>query len=309
MQRICLSLFAVVLAASVHAGPPRGAKALVDVAFDGGTSYSIAAPFAQDEAWSWVGTPAGLYRVASPLEAGSEAELVAFEGGEILALYAREGALYVLKVAEESAGAPATDRAFLRSTDGGATFVPLDDGLEECFGGYCAYLTASQAAFQGDVVFLNAGGNLVASQGGGPWTPLVGEIARQACYDPTFAVNGRRILIGGECPLDMAYVRAGTLREGMLEWELAPESVVTPPLGNRNVQFIEFLGDGSVVLSGIEGAILRSSDGGASFDFALFHELDDPFVYPYVTELLAPGDGAELLAGGFDKANMRPYLA
>jgi hypothetical protein len=178
MQRVCLSLMTAVLAASVLAGPPRGAKVLVDVAFAAGTSYSIAAPLAQDEAWTYLGTPAGLYRIAAPLGTGSEAELVALEGSEILGVYVHEGALYVLKVAEETAGGPATDRAFLRSIDGGETFTPLDDGLEECYGGYCAYLTASQAAFHGDVIFLNAGGNLLASRGGGPWTPLVGEIAR-----------------------------------------------------------------------------------------------------------------------------------
>jgi hypothetical protein len=301
----------MVLAAGVAfaASPPRGAKVLVDVPYAVKESYSLSAPFAQDGTWSWVGTPGGLFRLEAPVTPGDEASLVGFEGNEMTAVYVHDGALYVLKRAAESMNAPATDRSFLRSTDGGATFVPLDDGLEECLGSYCAYLTASQAAFEDDVIYLVASGNLLASKNEGPWVPLVGEIATQACYDPTFAVHGRRVLIGGECPLDMAYVRAGMLRDGMLEWELEPRDVITPALENRNVQFIRFLGDGSVAIAGIEGAILRSSDGGASFDFVLHHPLDDPAIYPYVTDLLVPASGEWLLAGGFDKANLVPYLA
>lgn len=290
--------------------PPSFATRLVDVSFEPREPFApIESSFACDADSCYLGTSGGLFRLPSRVEPGAVAELVAFEGREIRNVYVHDGAIYVLKTGLESGNGPATDRTFFRSSDGGATFVPLDDGLEECFGGYCAYLSASEAAFQGDTIFTNAGGNLVASRDGGSWVPLVGELARQACYDPTFAVSGNRVLVGGECPLDDAYVRHGMLREGLLEWELEPADAVTPELENRNVQFIRVIDGGPLVLAGIEGAILRSTDHGASWEYVYFHDIEDGVLYPYITQLLHLPDSGAFLAGGFDKANMRPWLA
>jgi hypothetical protein len=292
------------------AAQPLSARPLVDVPFATTQPFvAISASFAEDENWSYLGTPGGLYRLPGMVQVDSEAELIEFAGRAIHAVYVHEGNLYVLKERLESKDEPASDHSFLRSSDGGETFVPLDDGLEECYGGYCAFLSASQAQFQGDTIFLNAGGNLLASRGGEPWVPLIGEIAQMACYDPAFTVRGNRVLVGGECPLDDAYLRHGMLRDGFLEWETSPTDAVTPELENRNVQFIRFIDEGSVVLAGIEGAILRSSDQGASWQFVLFHDIEDANLYPYVTHLLELPDEGRLLAGGFDKANLRPYLA
>lgn len=310
--RIAIAAAVLTAAASLsYAAPPARATTLVDIPFGAGyPPGEIVASLAEESNAIWLGTSRGLYRLPKRIEAGSEATLVAFAGREIRNLVIHDGALYVLKATAEAVGGPSTDRGLLRTVDGGATFEPLDDGLEECLGGYCSYLSPSEAAFDGDTLFSNAGGNFLARSGSGPWVALVGSLQQQACYDPSFAVNGTSVLIGGECPLDTAYVRRARLREGMLEWEQPPADAITPSLGNRNVQFIRFLGEGSTVIAGIEGAILRSSDGGASFGFALYYALDDPRGYPYVTELLDPsaGDG-ELLAGGFDKATMAPYLA
>jgi hypothetical protein len=99
------------------------------------------------------------------------------------------------------------------------------------------------------------------------------------------------------------------LRPDLLDWLVEPQPVVAPPLENRNVQFIRDLGNG-VVYAGIEGALLKSTNGGASFGFVIHHELEDPFVYPYIGHMLIPSRDAQLMIiGGFDKKDNDGYLA
>jgi len=57
-------------------------------------------------------------------------------------------------------------------------------------------------------------------------------------------------------------------------------------LENRNVQFIR-RGESNVVYAGIEGALMRSDDAGASYDFVLHYE-GDAAKYPYITHILFP---------------------
>jgi hypothetical protein len=64
------------------------------------------------------------------------------------------------------------------------------------------------------------------------------------------------------------------------------------------------------VFAGVEGGLLRSEDGGKSFKFVIRHPLSGGGNYPYIRHLLAlAGKPDTLVAGGFDKATQKPYLA
>ena len=309
--RLFSSLFPLLLALATFAQIPR-ATPLVDVPFEPEHAFeTFDGAFVHDDAASYLGTPGGLYRLPRTIVRGSTAELLAFPRRAIHNLYVRDGALYVLKNGLESRGTAASDHTFLRSRDRGATFQPLDAALEACAGGYCAFMTPTQAQFRGDAIFLNAGSNFLATRDdGATWVPLVGALEPLACYHPTFTVIGERVLIGGECPLDTAYVRSGTLRAGALQWEREPADVIAPELENRNVQFIARVGDSSVVFAGIEGALLRSSDLGASFDYVIHQVQGVSPKYAYIGLFLAPSQRPDvLLVAGFDKAVGAPYLA
>jgi hypothetical protein len=75
------------------------------------------------------------------------------------------------------------------------------------------------------------------------------------------------------------------------------------------VQFIRQRGQSNVMYAGIEGALLRSTDAGASYDFILHYDLDAP-KYPYITHILFPSaHPSTIVIAGFDKADGGPYLA
>lgn len=286
-------------------------EVLTDVIFNPKSEiHEISSAMVHDENSSFIATNGGLYRLPASITRGDVAELVAFDGDRIVNLYMHEGALYVLKYGEEVRGS-AVNHTFLRSVDGGETFTPLDAGLEACLGSFCGFMNSSEAAFHDGRIFINAGGNLIVSDDDGEsWTALVGELTPAACYDPSFELIDNRVLIGGECPLDTAYIRAGELEDGELQWKREPEAVVTPELENRNIQFIRRIGDSSIVFSGIEGALLRSSDFGASFDFVLHFVDGESEKYPYIGHMLVSSHNPELmLIGGFDKRKLAPYLA
>jgi hypothetical protein len=260
------------------------------------------------------GTDGGLFRAPLPLGSG-EPERVAFEWTPVTALAWSGGALYATLDLDHLTGPGATAHSLLKSTDDGVTWQPLDSQLEECIGDYCGRLLASQVEVLGDRLFVNAGGNLLVSgDEGASWSILYGASStgkpqEQACYDPAFALVGQRVLLGGECPLDTAYLRSGTLAADRLGWQEEPLPAETPFLENRNVQFIRRRGDSDVVYAGIEGALLRSLDAGASYDFVLHYELDAP-KYPYITHILFPsGHPSTIVIAGFEKARGGPYLA
>jgi hypothetical protein len=284
------------------------ATVLTDIRFETDVPYiTFDSAMVRDGASSFVATPGGVYRLPSVVRGGAEATVAAFPRQLIHNLYVHDGELYVMKEGKENRG-PATDHSFLRSSDGGQTFVPLDQGLEACLGEWCAFMTPTEAIFRDGAIILNAGSNVVATaDDGASWTPLIGELTPAACYHPTLAIAGSRLLVGGECPLDTAYIRHGLLSDNSLQYSNEVEAI-TPALENRNVQFIRRVRESDTLISGIEGAILRSSDQGLSFDFA-FRQPIESEQYVYFTTFLAPRAKSNLLLiGGFDKGNSTAAL-
>jgi hypothetical protein len=262
-----------------------------------------------DDTYAYIATPDGLYRTSRALNPSEPLQLIAFANKSITNLYVHNNVLYVLKVGEETNSGPATDHSFLKSEDHGQTFIPLDKNLEYCLSGYCMFLTPTRAKFIGSLIFLNAGSGrnlLVSKDQGASWSALSGSLQFYSCSEPAFELIDNRVLMGGECPLDVAYLWGGTLRADLLGWaeggELKPVS--TPPLSNRNVQFMERRGNSSLVFAGVEGGLLKSSDSGLSFRFVIQYSSSDnqPRTYPYIRHILFPSNHPDLfVAGGFDK--------
>jgi len=258
--------------------------------------------YAHDDQFEYLAMPAGLYR--APL-AGGSFERIAFAEEKIHSVVVHDSALYVLK---------SKDHTLVRSTDHGATFTPIDAGLLDCAGDECRYLVANRIAFGPQRIFVNAGGNVLATaDDGATWSllhglPYNGKPTSQLC-PMQFELSGTRMILGGECPLDIAWLHAGTLRPDLLDWSVEPQPVVAPELENRNVQFIRDFGDG-VVYAGIEGALLKSTDGGSSFTFVIHYPIENAIAYPYIGYLARSSRDPNLLvAGGFDKKDDDGYLA
>jgi hypothetical protein len=267
------------------------------------------------ERFAFIATDGGLFRAPLPWSAATPPQRIAFESTPINGIAHRAGVLYAIPDVDHPTGPGATTHVLLKSIDDGVTWAPIDERLEECFSGFCEFLPSSQIELPADRIFTNAGGNvLVSADEGASWNVLfgatsTGEPQAQACYDPAFAIIGQRLLLGGECPLDSAYLRTGTLRSDLLDWQEEPRDAQTPFLENRNIQFIRQRGASNVVFAGIEGALLRSDDAGASYDFVLRYE-GDAAKYPYITHIVFPSnDASTIVIGGFDKANGGPYLA
>lgn len=300
------TILAAALGVALGALPQAVPRASFEIL--GEIEYTPATPYFEHQASlafvgqnAYLATPGGLYRLPAHVE-GGPAELIAFERVSITRVYARGGRLYVLKPSQPTA-VSATDHALLRSDDEARTFTPIDGPLGYCSGGVCQFMAGSELIVDGDRLYYAAGGNVVASgDGGATWRALVGFLQPSFCYDPSIALVSDRMLIGGECPLDVAYVRAGRLAADRLSWAEEPAAVVTPYLENRNVQFIHRHGESAIVFAGIEGALLRSFDGGATFAFAYHVPIDGHEKYPYVGSIwmsdVKPGT---LLAAGFDK--------
>ncbi|HWT03022.1 MAG TPA: hypothetical protein VN256_22415 [Pyrinomonadaceae bacterium] len=271
-----------------------------------------------DDAYAYISTPDGLYRTSKTLNPTEPLKLIGFENKQITNLYVHRNVLYVLKVGEWTGSGRATDHSFLKSEDRGQTFTPIDKDLEDCLGGGCAFLTPTHAEFVGSLIFLNAGAGrnlLVSKDQGASWSALSGSLEIYACSEPAFELVDNRVLMGGECPLDFAYLWAGALQPNLLSWvpgqELKPIS--TPPLNNRNFQFIERRGSSPLVFAGVEGGLLKSFDAGRSFRFVIHYPINGTErTYPYVRRILFPAKHPDLfIAGGFDKAKSEnsSYLA
>jgi hypothetical protein len=264
-----------------------------------------------NDRYVFFGTDGGVFRAPRPLGRDTVPQLIAFPEAPVTALEYFDGALYA---AFDVDLAPPGTRAFVRSHDEGATWIPLDGELEEC-NASCELLTVTQIELLRGRIFVNAGGNiLVSGTDAASWNILYGASSTgkpqtQVCTNPAFAVVGDRLLMGGECPLDIAFLRTGTLRPDLLGWQEPPHPAVTPDLANRNVQFIRRRGESNVIYAGVEGGLLRSNDAGATYDFILRYA-GDSAKYPYIEHILFPStDPALVMVAGFDKAGFGPFLA
>ena len=191
-------------------------------------------------------------------------------------------------------------------------WAPRDDALRVCHNGYCDMLWMNDLQAAGTRLLSNAGAGqnlLQSSDAGASWQPIMGRLDAFSCTHQAFAIVGTRLLVGGECPLDEAYLRAYQLTaDGSALAAPAALPLTLPPLENRNIQFISAIAGSERVFAGVDGGLLRSEDGGKSFAFAIqFSQADKR--YPYVTHLLSPkGKPNVVIAAGFDKATGKPYL-
>lgn len=278
-----------------------------------GRAESIQSAYARDDRYEYLALPDGLYRseVLGDATRGTM-QRIAFAGETVHAVAVHNGALYVLR--GEWATSVVPQPTLLRSTDHGATFTSLSEGLKDCSVGPCGYLSADDIAFAENRIFVNAGGNLlVTGDDGATWNILYGmpgsngKPTAQLC-PVEFHRVGTRMILGGECPLDVAWLNAGTLRDDLLGWAVPPAPVTTPWMENRNIQFIRHLGNGEWLVA-IEGAILKSTDDGASFRWVMHEDIDSHVVYPYLWESLVSAQYPDLvIAAGFDKKDAYPHL-
>jgi len=295
--------------------PIKGLRVLRTISFTNDYGWARSS-LAFDDAYAYISTPNGLYRTGRNVNASDPLQLIAFPDKRIINLYVHNNSLYVLKFGEQTNTGPATEHTFLRSTNHGNTFTALDNGLSYCLSGYCGFLTPTVARFVDPLIFLNAGSGrnlLVTKDQGASWSALSGSIDAYVCSEPAFELIDNRVVMGGECPLDFAYVWGGTLQPDLLSWvpggELKPVSL--PTIENRNVQFVERRGDSSLVFAGIEGGLLKSTDKGTSFRFVLQYPISGAQKYPYVQQILYPQSHPDLfIAAGFDKGiTQAGYLA
>lgn len=194
-----------------------------------------------------------------------------------------------------------------------STWVAKDDGLRVCQNGYCDLLWMNDLQAAGPRLLSNAGAGqnlLLSDDAGASWKPVIGRLDAFSCTHQAFAIVGTRVLVGGECPLDEAYLRAYALAaDGSALASPAALPMALPNLENRNIQFITAIAGTERVFAGVEGGLLRSDDGGKTFTFAIQFGLADKR-YPYVMQLLSPkGQPNVVIAAGFDKASGKPYLS
>lgn len=268
--------------------------------------------YARDSQYEYLATPNGLYRSERLLDPAEPLDVIAFEGRVVNHVAVENGALYVLLGNGFFSSSP--DPVFLRSLDHGLTFEPRDHALRnECTSGTCEYLVGTRVAFAGGAMFVDSGRNvLVTRDDGDTWNVLYGLTddgtpVTQLC-PVVFELIGTRMILGGECPLDVGWISAGLLRADLTSWDVEPQPVSMPDIENRNVQFIRDVGDG-VVWAGIEGALLESSDNGATFDFRIHYPIESA-VYPYIREFVPSSDDSHVIViGGFDKGDASPWLA
>ncbi len=259
--------------------------------------------FAHDDQFEYLATPIGLFRSRRFADPAEPAEVIAFDGRRVNDVVSNGRYLYVLLGNGIFSTSP--EPTILRSGDQGRTFSAIDRNLAECLNSSCQYLVGHHIEIAGGRVVVEAGGNvLVTPDEGLHWYQLYGSSTKgvpdlQIC-PVVFTVGGSTLYLGGECPLDMAWLAGGTLTADGLSWA-TPPATVNPHLviENRNVQFIRVRSD---LWVGMEGALIR----GASF--ALHYGGDDT-KYPYIREFVAWTKNTSVwVAGGFDKAHDSGYL-
>lgn len=195
-----------------------------------------------------------------------------------------------------------------------ASFIPRDQALRTCNPYFCETLSMQDLKLANNRLYSNAGAgnNLLTSKDkGNTWQVIRGSKDSQMCYPSKFHVLDDRVLVGGECPLDMAFVEAYRLTSD--GGALASENklpIILPEMENRNVQFIESVPDTQMVFVGVEGGLLRSTDLGTIFKFVIHEPLTGGKGYPYIGAFLpVKGKPGTIVVGGFDKMHGRPYLA
>jgi hypothetical protein len=270
-----------------------------------------------DDQYAYLATPDGLFRTAPTISPDSEFTFLGFANYPIIDLVIHQNVLYILK----EGGDPRTNsldaHSFLKSVDHGTTFIPLDEGLKYCFRDHCEYLYATRVFFRNNLIFLAAGGGnnfFVSSDEGKNWTVLYGQLSRMVCSDAAVEMTGNDVLFGGECPLDAAYLRKGTLREDMLGWTETgyPREVMgLAELENRNIMIIKHSANTPFALAGCEGGLLKSTDLGETYQFKIKHGGSDPAAkYPYFHESLITTRYRDLVfAGGWDNRKINGYLS
>ena len=212
---------------------------------------------------------------------------------------------------EPAAGA---EHALCALNQAGTSFVAQDQSLRACYEQYCYTLWMDELKMVGSRLYSNAGAGqnlFVSDNKAASWRVLLGQFDAMTCYHQSFHIVGNRLLAGGECPLDMAYIRAYQLSADGSRLE-SPQAlpVTVPELENRNIQFIDSIAGTQRVFAGVEGGLLRSDDGGKTFKFVIRHPVEGGATYPYVRKFLSLKNKPNVLVvGGFDKANARPYLA
>ncbi len=227
-------------------------------------------------------------------------------------LRALGSALWLFQPAQETRQGQPGEHSLCALEPSGA-FAARDQPLQSCIGDWCAPLAMNDLKLAGNRLYTNAGAGqnlFVSDNAAANWRVVLGQFDSMICTHQAFQVVGDRLLVGGECPLDAAYVRAYRLgADGGLA-STAPLPVALPPLENRNVQFIEQVANTRRVFAGVEGGLLRSEDGGQSFKFVIAQPVEGNKTYPYIRSFLAlAGKPDTIVVGGFDKANALPWLA
>lgn len=262
-----------------------------------------------DAANAYIATRSTIWRADLSLSGMKTPERVSVGVGEVHALFAEQDGIYVLK----DAGGDIRNHTLLRSRDGCRTFESLDEGLVVDEAGAKVILAPTSMTRIGKAIFTNAGGGqnfLVSTNEGRSWTALKGSLGNQACYPGKFLIMGTEVILGGECPLDEAYLTKGTLSEDFSGWCSAPQPVAPWDIANRNVQFVRHLQVWDVLLAGVEGGLLASRNRGQRWDWLMQFPLGRGS-YPYIKHCSPfPALGKGVIVGGFDKANDNsPYLA
>jgi hypothetical protein len=265
-----------------------------------------------DDAYAYVATPNGLFKTAQPITSDSSFELLGFQNKAIFDLLVHNNKLFVLKHSQAVLSNQPTEHSVLKSEDRGATFVPADNGLKYCRSdGYCLFLEATQALSKNNLIFFNAGiGVQVSSNEAASWIPLTGGLVWAGCGQSVFEIVNTRLFTGGECPLDVAYLRGISLRPDLLAVlppEQQPSPIVVPSLDNRNVMIIKHKPNSPDIYAGNEGGLLKSSDNGQSFRYVIKYSGSR---YPYINKILTYSKSPNVIViGGFDKLLNQPFLA
>lgn len=207
----------------------------------------------------------------------------------------------------------AQDHVLCAMNPGSTAFVPKDQGLRACNEYYCSTLWMTDLKQVGTRLFSNAGGGrnlMVSDDQAANWRVLLGQFDNDICTHQAFHVIGDRVLVGGECPLDDAFLSAYQLTADGGSLASEEELPITiPELENRNIQFIETVPGTQRVFVGVEGGLLRSDDGGRTFKFVIHHPIEGNTMYPYVRRFLAvKGKPDTIVVGGFDKERAKPFL-
>jgi hypothetical protein len=207
------------------------------------------------------------------------------------------------------------ERALCELNAAGTSFMPKDQGLKACHGTDCNTLWMSELHGLGKRLYSNAGAgpNLMYSDDQGlKWHMILGQFDAMFCtLDQAFHIIGSRLLVGGECPLDIAYLRAYQLdADGSKLASGVALPVSMPEIENRNIEFITSVPGTERVFAGVEGGLLRSEDGGASFKFVIREPIEGGTRYPYIGHFVALKNRPNVLVvSGYDKATGKPYLA